>query len=246
MPSPELTHSHSRPTGPATINAVVTLLKWRGLPIELAQRIVDQAQYWTKCTRSNKRACTVIARMAPPRQSSGGQLETWTSGQEDEVKEDMEMEGSGLRDRIGEVWYLCSSPMGCLLKQRNGGEEKDETGASSWIRQVAVETFSRDQGWSDNAAHYGKYEHSYSWFEMSLLRNGQEVPESRVKIQYNVHAGQYFKSHRHVFDKTHPLVRDAVEGDRLVLWARAEYPGWTNVIKEASISVYTAPYPVPR
>jgi hypothetical protein len=37
-------------------------------------------------------------------------------------------------------------------------------------------------------------------------------------------AGQYFKSHRHVFDKTHPLVRDAVEGDRLVLWARAEYP----------------------
>jgi hypothetical protein len=157
MPSPELIHSHSRPTGPATINAVVTLLTWRGLPVELAQRIVDQAQYWTKCTRTNKRACTVVARMAPPRQSSGGQLETWTSGQEDEVKEDMAMEGSGLRDRTGEVWYLCSSPVGCPLRQRNGGEEKDEMGASSWIRQVAVETFSRDQGWSDNAAHYGAY-----------------------------------------------------------------------------------------
>lgn len=36
----------------------------------------------------------------------------------------------------------------------------------------------------------GTYEHSYSWFEVSLLRDGQEVPGSRTSIQNNVHGEQ--------------------------------------------------------
>lgn len=33
----------------------------------------------------------------------------------------------------------------------------------------------------------GTYEQSYSWFELSLLRDGKEVPNSRHVLQYNVH-----------------------------------------------------------
>lgn len=84
------------------------------------------------------------------------------------------------------------------------------------------------------------YEHSYSWFELSLVRQGKEVPESRTKIQHNVHgkscsdwdiwsslidiAGQYFKSHHNLLGSNHKLVAMAQEGDRVVLWGRAEFP----------------------
>lgn len=90
-------------------------------------------------------------------------MERWTSGQEHEVLEEMQMEESGLKDRKGAVWYLCSSPIGCdpcgqdaedveNEKKRDADVEKNPV---SWIREIVVETFSRDQGWSDNAKNYG-------------------------------------------------------------------------------------------
>jgi hypothetical protein len=163
MTTPDLTHIHSRPAGPGTINIVAQLLTYRGLPIELAQRIVDEARYWTKCTRTNKKPCTVVAGAEPPRQPRGSQMERWTSGQEHEVVEGMKVGEGGLKDRKGAVWFLCSSPIGCDpcgqgVETSERGEKSnttEERKASSWIREIAVETFSRDQGWSDNAKHYG-------------------------------------------------------------------------------------------
>ncbi|RSH78261.1 uncharacterized protein EHS24_002726 [Apiotrichum porosum] len=111
-----------------------------------------------------------------------------------------------------------------------------------WLRSVTVETFSRDQGWSDNQAAYGTYNQSYSWMELSLLRDGQEVPESRCTIQYNVVAGQYHKAHTVFLDTGHPLVRNARDGDRIVLWVRAMYPGWVNHIRHASLTLKSAPW----
>lgn len=88
----------------------------------------------------------------------------------------------------------------------------------------------------------GTYEHSYSWFEISLLRNGIEVPDSRIRIQNNVHgtaglsptslsphdhtnkvAGQYAKAHINTLEADHPFVQAAKPGDRIVLWVRAQY-----------------------
>lgn len=37
-------------------------------------------------------------------------------------------------------------------------------------------------------------------------------------------AGQYFKAHRHVFGPDDELVRKAKRGDRVIIWARAQYP----------------------
>lgn len=87
---------------------------------------------------------------------------------------------------------------------RNG---EDDEKLKCWLRGIVIETLSKDQGWSDNRQAYGTcrlsavlwnfltcvlmvsgtYEHSYSWFEVSLLRDGKEVENSRRSFQNNVH-----------------------------------------------------------
>jgi len=43
-------------------------------------------------------------------------------------------------------------------------------------------------------------------------------------ISYSLPAGQYLKSHSITLGIDHPVVRAARPGDRVVLWARAQYP----------------------
>ncbi|WWC59661.1 uncharacterized protein I303_102223 [Kwoniella dejecticola CBS 10117] len=113
-----------------------------------------------------------------------------------------------------------------------------------WIRRCVVETLSRDQMWSTSSAeHYGTYEQSHSWFEISLLRGTKEVEGSRHAIQHNVVAGQYYKSHINTLEHDHPTLKLAQPGDRIVLWVRAQYQGWQNWVKEAALTIYTSPYP---
>lgn len=165
MSTPTLTHTHTRPSGPASINAVISILTSKGLPPELVQRIMEDARYWSKCVRSNKKACTIVAGMEPPRQQRGGQLERWVSGQEEEMMGEMTMTNSGLKDDCGKVWYLCSGPIGCSPTRPKVLEEKairldeaesEERAAQVWLRQVVVETSSKDQGWTDHMQYYGK------------------------------------------------------------------------------------------
>jgi hypothetical protein len=40
----------------------------------------------------------------------------WTSGQEDELRSELQVEDGGLKDHDGEVWYLCSAPLGCVAR----------------------------------------------------------------------------------------------------------------------------------
>ncbi|BEJ11202.1 hypothetical protein CspHIS471_0106240 [Cutaneotrichosporon sp. HIS471] len=96
-------------------------------------------------------------------------------------------------------------------------------------------------GWTVNDDHYGTYVWSYSWFELGLLRDGHEVGPRHL-VQFNVVAGQYFKVHRVELDGTHPLVRAAREGDRVVVWVRAIEPGWQNVVKRAALTLHAAPF----
>lgn len=63
-----------------------------------------------------------------------------------------------------------------------------------WVRRIRITTFSRDQGWVDDESQYGTYEGSFSWFEVSLLRNGREVPRSRFEIQRNI-CGEFGDGH---------------------------------------------------
>jgi hypothetical protein len=141
------------------------------------------------------------------------------AGEEPERMTNLERGGSqGPKDSEGNYWYMCSEPIGCversaIIDQPAMGDDDDgvsprgdvpDFNVCSWLREIHVETVSRDQGWSSGGAqHYGKvhylysgfchlpnlgtYENSYSWFELSLLRDGEEVLDSRYSIQNNVH-----------------------------------------------------------
>lgn len=72
-----------------------------------------------------------------------------------------------------------------------GWEPTEERKANQiWVRRIEITTFSKDQGWVDDESIYGRYEGSFSFFEVSLLRNGREVPQSRFEVQRNV-CGEY-------------------------------------------------------
>jgi len=92
----------------------------------------------------------------------------WKTGQE---------EGVELRDEIGQIWYLLSGEVGCesssshvtgtvparpeeggtkpdvkYAKETEGGEEEKDDGEEEekgcWLREIVIETLSKDQGWS--------------------------------------------------------------------------------------------------
>jgi hypothetical protein len=173
-PTLDLTHDHLPPSL-SDITEVADILA-RLLPPELVPRILDEAEYWTACRRMTKKHVTVTARAPSPREM----LLQWRNGQEEELREAREVAGSGLKDGLGEVWYLVSPPIGCtqrpespLVQQpqpesRNlsteagegdvGGVEQ-EGPTKVWLRRVVLETLSKDQGWSTNDSahtHYGE------------------------------------------------------------------------------------------
>ncbi|KIR57836.1 hypothetical protein I314_06341 [Cryptococcus bacillisporus CA1873] len=236
---PLLTHDHIPPTL-SDITLVTCYLVHLGLPLELALRILDEARYWDGCRRESKKEVMVYSTR------DGGYVKRgleWLTGQEEEVPEAAMAGDGGLEGGKGKVWYLVSSPIGCFgdpdpMNTRVGHGER-----TAWVKEVVIETFSKDQGWSNYAQHYGTYDSSYSWFEVSLLRGDKEVPGSRHIVQHNVHAGQYCKYHTNTLTIEHPTLQLAQQGDRIVLWVRALYPGWSNWIREGAITVFSAPFP---
>ncbi|WVR04764.1 hypothetical protein IAU60_001776 [Kwoniella sp. DSM 27419] len=250
------THSHPRPTL-LSIQLVSRYLMTLGLPPELLSKVLDEAEYFAACTRRIKKKAVIRSR------SSKGHVEQdggpFVIGQEHEVGIAAFQPGGGLKNQPGQVWYLVSSPVGCIGRpspptqvirssgRRDEGEVDTGEGVEwrkSWVRKVVIETVSRDQGWIQNdPTYYGTYEGSFSWFEITLLRGTDEVEGSRCSVQNNIHAGQYYKDHTNTLYADHPTVKLARPGDRFVLWARAQYPGWQNHLLEASITVYTSLYP---
>ena len=98
----------------------------------------------------------------------------WRTGQE---------EGVGLNDEIGQIWYLLSEEIGCesspshatgsvpagtsegsekqsvAEKKKLEESDEDEEEKGCWLREIVIETLSKDQGWSSavtaNPALYG-------------------------------------------------------------------------------------------
>lgn len=122
------------------------------------------------------------------------------------------------------------------------------------VRRVVYTFRSRDQGWSSYPTQHGTYEGSFSWFEASLTRLiATDLIESerhdqfqsktakeriRYELQRNRHAGRDPETYIHELGTDHGLLQHAEEGDSLVLWARASFPGWENKLFNASIEVW--------
>lgn len=147
--------------------------------------------------------------------------------------------GSSLQNH-GEQQILATNPLSQLEARR--------------IRRIIFTFRSKDQGWSDYWESHGTYKDSYSWFEASLThpivetqiepqRHDQlelkAAKESRrYELQRNRHAGRKPEEYRHELWPDHELLQLLEEGDSVVLWALASFPGWENRIFNASIEVW--------
>lgn len=184
------------------------------VPNEIILQILDQPSRWI-CTR------VINARVATD-------------------NEPMRI-GSNLQNH-GEQQVLATNPLSQPEVQR--------------VRRVVYTFRSRDQGWSSYPTQHGTYEGSFTWFEAGLTRPiSTDVIESerndqlqlkaakertRYELQRNRHAGRDPETYIHELGTNHGLLRHAEEGDSVVLWARASFPGWENRLFTASIEVWCA------
>lgn len=122
--TPDITHEHDTVAEDRDLVAQYLLIK--GLLPELVPRVLDIPQYWSCCTRGCSREVGVGAGTIPPRKLHEMRINgtKWLSGQEDELKDVLEAEGSDLKDEDGKTWYLVSEPIGC----GEGYVEVDEEG----------------------------------------------------------------------------------------------------------------------
>jgi hypothetical protein len=137
-------------------------------------RVIDESRYWAGCRNLLKKEIEVVS--AQPGMRRLPRVSGWRTGQEDGVE---------LRDEIGQIWYLLSEEVGCESSQNHAAgttaagagesgskpdikkaekeeeaeEDEGEEGKGCWLREIVIETLSKDQGWSSavtaNPALYG-------------------------------------------------------------------------------------------
>ena len=161
LSTPEMTHSHIPPAF-AEIDLVACILASLRLPSELVTRVLEEAEYWHSCRLTSRKSLSVPSDVMPRESPT-----SWSNGQEEQLQWEMEVEGTGLKDRKGEVWYLVSPPIGCTGQPTSTQDEEIKMvtfdkgvcreGGQGWLRRVVLETVSKDQGWSSGQAeHYGE------------------------------------------------------------------------------------------
>ncbi|WFD34998.1 hypothetical protein MCUN1_001844 [Malassezia cuniculi] len=110
----------------------------------------------------------------------------------------------------------------------------------NFLLRVMIHIESHDQGWSSDShtEWFGTTQGSWTWWDLSLERQGEDGPVEvhRIELQRNLHAVSSFQSFDIVLEPDSPIVRDAVSGDRLVLWVRTMFPGWINFVRCARIT----------
>ena len=124
------------------------------------------------------------------------------------------------------------------------------------IRRIIFAFRSCDQGWSDDYEHHQTFEASWTWMEASLtspasieqihsheerenqIRTKEQKESSRFELQRNRHAGRAPENYRCELGIDHDLLQQVEDGDSIVLWARAMYPGWENRVYKAMIEVW--------
>lgn len=103
------------------------------------------------------------------------------------------------------------------------------------LRKVFITVISKDQGWSNYVEDYGTYRNSWTWFELSVGSPTKGSAERwRGVVVRNLHAHDNFKEHTIEMSDVE-LYDKAESGDVFTVWARARFPGWTNMVKEVTI-----------
>lgn len=110
------------------------------------------------------------------------------------------------------------------------------------VTAASFTTVSRDQGWADSKAQ------SYTWWEVALRRpEGKRSDLGAIRIQHNRVANPEFFEATTRWDSQHPELRSTIwlqslrRGDVIQLVSKAVYPGWVNIVREATIKIEYLP-----
>jgi len=112
------------------------------------------------------------------------------------------------------------------------------------VRRIVFSTVSHDQGWSSNNDSKGTYRNSYTWFEAGVVQASSSYP--RRIITHNIHASLEHRTHVRAWENTELFpelkkwLEQIVPGDRIVVYPRAQYAGWVNVVASVEIKLYCA------
>lgn len=115
------------------------------------------------------------------------------------------------------------------------------------LRKVVFTITSKDQGWSDYRQDHGTYNNSWTWFEATVLDWGSVAPEIPARrICINIHAGRDWKTHKVTWtwdseDKSESeWITRLCRGQKIGINVWAQFAGWSNSIRAATIDIYTA------
>jgi len=65
-----------------------------------------------------------------------------------------------------------------------------------------------------------------------------EEETARHFLQANLHAYREYQKYRKEVGREHALMKELMDGDKVVLWACQRFPGWTNHVESAEIEVW--------
>ncbi|KAL9065466.1 MAG: hypothetical protein Q9161_008227 [Pseudevernia consocians] len=110
-------------------------------------------------------------------------------------------------------------------------------GSWSWF-EASLAQLPTDEGVRGQVIDAATWTGSYGWIGEWMERHDKGLEDQpRYKIQTNTHASTDIEDYSIGLADEHELVQRVTEGDRVVLWGCACYPGWENRVYEAEICV---------
>jgi ankyrin repeat protein len=123
------------------------------------------------------------------------------------------------------------------------------------VEKIVFTIRSHDQGWSGWPGDHGTYRNTWTWFQTRVSKRRQPLIQSESWcIAKNLHARDYDQTHVVTWTaslteeeerdgrkrKSRDWVRHLEIGDVVSIVACAQYGGWVNHVKSATIDIYTA------
>lgn len=115
---------------------------------------------------------------------------------------------------------------------------RPDEGSWSWFEAGLAQPPGTDEDGQDEDDDTAEWTGSYGWTEEWLERHEKRLEnQPRYKIQTNKQASTDPEDYTIELTDEHELVQRVSEGNRVILWACADFPAWENRVYEAKISV---------
>lgn len=119
-----------------------------------------------------------------------------------------------------------------------GWSSNPDEGSWSWFEASLVQLPSTDEDEQEQFDDAAEWTGSYEWIGEWMERQGERLQnQPRYKIHTNKHASTEVEQYTIELTDEHELVQRVEEGDSVVLWACAWFPGSENRVYEAKITV---------